>query len=290
MPKTKKISAETRARRQKALYRERLRLKQLDDSADPMDAIPIHKDEGLSSGKHVHVPPAGCGQNDVSVRNCTSSHTKAISLSNTCTTDTPFGGRPCAHIVENQRRTIRGSFHQAIAEFGSTAGRQCVPNCLAAASLINLKSVNDWESSDMDNILKTENELYSYLQASTTMNQPYILINELPTELEIFQQLLTFSYRESLATIIGNEHEIKNLQEFNARPLYETLQLALTDCTSCFVCFSENTMLVGRRKGGFFIFDSHSRSHEGLRHEDGRSVCILFKADLSSYKPPPFLF
>ena len=82
---------------------------------------------------------------------------------------------------------------------------------------------------------------------------------------------------ESLATIIGNEHEIEHLQEFNASPLYETLQIALTDCSVCFVCFSENTILVGRRKGGFFIFDSHSRSHKGLRHVDGRSVCMLLK-------------
>ena len=34
--------------------------------------------------------------------------------------------------------------------------------------------------------------------------------------------------------------------------------------------------LVGRRKGGFFIFDSHSTSHKGLPHVDGRSVCMLF--------------
>ena len=275
MPKTKKVSAETRARRRKELYRERLRLQQLDDSADTIDAIPINKDEDLSSEKNVHVQLAGCCKNDVSLRNCT--HAKKMSLSDTCTAEKLFGESLRAHTVENQRHTVRGSFHQGIADFGNTAGRQCVPNCLAAASLNNLKPVNDWESTDMDKILKTGNELYSYLQASTTMNQPYILINELPTELEVFHQLLTFSYRESLATIVGNEYKIEHLQEFNARPLYETLQIALTDCKACFVCFSESTILVGRRNGGFFIFDSHARSHEGLRHDDGRSVCILFK-------------
>ena len=280
MPKTKKVSAETKARRKKA-YRERLRLQQLDDSAKPIHAIPIHKDKVLSSGRNIHVPPVGCCQNGVSLRNCTSVNATEISLANTCTAETSFGESPSVNTVvipkENPRPTVQGSFHQAIPEFGSNAGRQCVPNCLAAASFHHLKTVNDWESSDMDHILKTGNELYSYLQASTTINQPYILINELPTELEIFQQLLTFSYRESLATVVGNEHEIEHLQEFNASPLYETLQMALTDCNVCFVCFSENTILVGRRKGGFFIFDSHSRSHKGLLHVDGRSVCMLFK-------------
>ena len=276
MPKTKKVSAETKARRKK-VYRERLRLQQLEDSAKPIDAIPIYKDKG----SNIHVPSVGCCQNGVSLKNCTSVNATEISLTNTCTAETSFGESPSANTVvipqENPRPTVRGSFHQAIAEFGSNAGRQCVPNCLAAASFHHLKAVNDWESSDMDHILKTGNELYSYLQASTTMNQPYILINELPTELEIFQQLLTFSYRESLATIVGNEHEIEHLQEFNASPLYETLQIALTDCNVCFVCFSENTILVGRRKGGFFIFDSHSRSHKGLRHVDGSSVCMFLK-------------
>ena len=161
MPKTKKVSAETRARRRKALYRERLRLQQLDDSADTIDAIPINKDDDLCSGKNVHVQPAGCCKNDVSLRNCTSAHAKKMSLSNTFTAEKPFGESLRAHTVENQRHTVRGSFHQGIADFGNTAGRQCVPNCLAAASLNNLKPVNDWETTDMDNILKTGNELPS---------------------------------------------------------------------------------------------------------------------------------
>ena len=283
MPKTKKVSPETKARRKKALYREQLRLQQLEVTSEAIDATPVRKDEGPSSGENVHVPSVEFCHNGVSLRNCTSANATDISCRKTCTPETSFAigeslSTNAVEIpIENLKPTVRGSFHQAIAEFGSNAGRQCVPNCLVAASFDHLKPEHDWESSDMDYILKTGNELYSYLQASTTMSQPYVLINELPTELEIFHELLTFSYRESLATIVGNEHEIKNLQDFNASPLHETLQIALTDCNACFVCFSENAMLVGRRKEGFYIFDSHSRSDKGLRHVDGRSVYILFK-------------
>ena len=176
--------------------------------------------------------------------------------------------------------TIQGSFHQGIAAFGGSAGKQCVPNCLAAASFSYLKPVNDWNSSDMDTILKSGNELYSYLQASSTMNQHYVLINELPRELEIFHEFLSFYYEESLATMIGGEDDNQYQQDFNVGPLYETLQTTLVQCDACFVCFNGSTLLIGKQNGGFFIFDSHSRSHEGLLHEDGKSTCICFK-DLS---------
>ena len=86
----------------------------------------------------------GCCQNGVSLKNCTSVNATEISLTNTCTAETSFGESPSANTVaipqENPRSTVRGSFHQAIAEFGNNAGRQCVPNCLAAASFHHLKA------------------------------------------------------------------------------------------------------------------------------------------------------
>ena len=54
---------------------------------------------------------------------------------------------------------------------------------MTAAAYNSKKRVNDWDTTDMDNILISGNELYSYLQASSTMQQTFILINELPRNL-----------------------------------------------------------------------------------------------------------
>ena len=171
---------------------------------------------------------------------------------------------------------LQGNFHQGDDIFGDNAGRQCVPNCLAAAAFNSTKTVNEWVASDMDTILIAGNELYGYLQASSTMQHTYMLINELPRNLEIFNNEFSFYFQESIATIVGHESENTNWHDFNSSPLYETLQIALIENDACFVCFSGNTMLVGRRSDGFFIYDSHSRSHEGLPHIDGKSTCIFF--------------
>ena len=159
--------------------------------------------------------------------------------------------------------------------FGKTAGSQCVPNCLAAAAFSTLKKVNHWTKSDIDMILITGNELYGYLQASSTLDETYILINELPKELEIFNTMFTFCFKEPIATLTGEGMENTNWQDFNSTPLYESLQISLMESDACFVCFSGNTMLIGKQDNGFFIFDSHSRSQKGLFHAEGKSTCVF---------------
>ena len=170
---------------------------------------------------------------------------------------------------------LQGSLHQADTIFGDNAGRQCVSNCLTAAAYNSKKRANEWDTTDMDNILIAGSELYSYLQASSTMQKTYLLINELPRNLEVFNDTFTFYFEEAIATIVGHSCNRTNWQEFNASPLYEALQISLMQNDACFVCFSGNTMLVGRINEGFFIFDSHSRSQRGLVHVDGKSTCIF---------------
>ena len=170
---------------------------------------------------------------------------------------------------------LQGSLHQADAIFGKNAGRQCVSNCLIAVAFNSKKSANEWDATDMDNILMTGNELYSYLQASSTIQQTYLLINELPRNLEVFNNTFIFYFEEAIATIVGYSCDKTNWQEFNASPLYETLQISLMENDACFVCFAGSTMLVGRMNERFFIFDSHSRSQRGLVDVDGKSTCVF---------------
>lgn len=62
--------------------------------------------------------------------------------------------------MNNMYTSVQGNFHQANDLFGLNAGLQCVPNCLSALSYHKNKPAHLWQSSDMDKILTTGNELY----------------------------------------------------------------------------------------------------------------------------------
>ncbi|XP_062604082.1 uncharacterized protein LOC134265873, partial [Saccostrea cucullata] len=65
--------------------------------------------------------------------------------------------------------SIQGSFHQGDLMFGENAGTQCVANSLAALAYHKVKNSNQWQTSDMNKVLATGDELYTYLQHSSTI-------------------------------------------------------------------------------------------------------------------------
>ena len=122
---------------------------------------------------------------------------------------------------------------------------------------------------DMNRILMTGNELYTFLQRSSTVNDRYLLVNELPKHFECFNQLYDFISNDTLASVIMADEKL-NYAGFNAWPLDEALQIALTDTDGCFVCFGGNSMLIGKTENGFFAVDSHSSS-DGMCSVSGNS-------------------
>ncbi|XP_078311297.1 uncharacterized protein LOC144618640 [Crassostrea virginica] len=171
-------------------------------------------------------------------------------------------------------QSVQGSFHQADILFEDNAGTQCVANCLAALSYHILKSAMYWTTMDMNRILMTGDELYTYLQRSSSVNNRYLLVEELPEHFECFNQLYEFHSNESLASVIMADEGL-DYAGFNALPLDEALQIALTDTDGCFVCFGGNSMLIGKTENGFFAFDSHSRSSDGMCSVSGKSTRVL---------------
>ncbi len=99
----------------------------------------------------------------------------------------------------------QGSFHQGDRRFGDNSGKQCVANCLASIMYSKKKDVRNWKCSDMDSILITGNELYGFLQDSSTINNNYLLINELPTELDVFDSHYSMKYHDPVSGTF-NEH------------------------------------------------------------------------------------
>ena len=127
----------------------------------------------------------------------------------------------------------------------------------------------------MNIVLTTGNELYTYLQRSSTINSRYLLVSELPQFVECFDKMFEFKRNESLASLITLGTDEPCYEDFNAHSLIDALQISLSDCDACFVCFGGNTFLVGKTCGKYFIFDSHSRTCEGFQTEDGRSIRII---------------
>ena len=193
------------------------------------------------------------------------------------------GGGSVVYDINNDRSTrnkvcvcLQGDFHQAYNIFGENAGTQCVANCLAALAFHKLKITNQWDRTDMNKVLMTGNELYAYLQRSSTIANRYLLVEELPQFFECFDQTFEFKIIEPLPSLINLGSVEPNYEEFNAYPLLEALQIALAGTDGCFVSFCGNTFLIGRTVQGFFTFDSHSRSSKGYLIENGKSTRIMY--------------
>ncbi|XP_062610660.1 uncharacterized protein LOC134272446 [Saccostrea cucullata] len=173
---------------------------------------------------------------------------------------------------------VQGSFHQGDFMFGENAGTQCVANSLAALAYHKVKNSNQWQTSDMNKVLATGDELYTYLQRSSTIVSRYLLVNELPQFFECFNTTFEFKACESLCSLINLSDVEPNYDEFNAYSLTDALQIGLGETSGCFVCFKGNTFLVGKTEYGFFTFDPHSRSQSGCMSVSGRSTRILYKS------------
>lgn len=130
---------------------------------------------------------------------------------------------------------------------------------------------------DMDRVLMTGDKLYTFLQRSSSISDRYLLVEELPHLFECFNQSYEFHANESLPSVIMADDGI-NYAAFNALPLDEAIQIALTDTDGFFVCFGGNTLLIGKLQNGFFSFDSHSRSTEGMLSIFGKSTRVLLQS------------
>ena len=146
-------------------------------------------------------------------------------------------------------RSVQGSFHQGNVMFGENAGTQCVANCLGAVAYHKLKNAECWDMSAMNIVLTTGNELYNYLQRSSTINSRYLLVSELPQFVECFDKMFEFKCNESLASLITFGIDEPSYEDFNAYALIDALQISLSDCDACFTCFGGNTFLVGKTHG-----------------------------------------
>ncbi|XP_062593070.1 uncharacterized protein LOC134254555, partial [Saccostrea cucullata] len=206
-----------------------------------------------------------------------------------CRIPRPCDGGPANDCIGDSRPetsikvSVQGSFHQGNLMFGENAGTQCVANSLAALAYHKIKNSKQWQTSDMNKVLTTGDELYTYLQRSSTIVSRYLLVDELPQFFECFDTMFEFKAHEPLCSLINLSDVEPNYEEFNAHSLLDALEIALGDSSGCFVCFRGNTFLVGKTEDGYFTFDSHSRSSSGCMSLNGKSTRILYQSVYNIY-------
>ncbi|XP_069122503.1 uncharacterized protein [Argopecten irradians] len=174
----------------------------------------------------------------------------------------------------DMHESVQGNFHQGHPRFLDNAGKQCVMNSLAALVYSKEKPISTWMSPDLDLILFQGDEVYGFLQESSTMHHEYVSINEIPRELECYGKNYQFEFQEPLEGTLG--HTGQDLDVLLFVTLNEALHAALNQPEShgAFITFKGNTFIIIKEAGGYYAFDSHSRNSLGLQIPCGRSVVV----------------
>lgn len=89
-----------------------------------------------------------------------------------------------SYVANDEKISVQGSFRQADPLFLDNSGTQC----LAALAYHKLKNAQDCATNDMDRILMTGDELYTFLQRCSLIRDRYLLVEELPQLFECFKR------------------------------------------------------------------------------------------------------
>ena len=111
--------------------------------------------------------------------------------------------------------TVHADFHQGNElMFGSNAGKQCVAMSLCSIVHNEIKSVNIWDTSIMNQILCYGNNLYTVV--SRSLNQDFLLLNDRPELVDIENDTFHLQYSESFSgalfmTYVTLEHAFNEI-------------------------------------------------------------------------------
>uniref|UniRef100_A0A8W8MDY6 Peptidase C76 domain-containing protein n=1 Tax=Magallana gigas TaxID=29159 RepID=A0A8W8MDY6_MAGGI len=176
---------------------------------------------------------------------------------------------------ENERKILQGNCHQGHSKFGASAGKQCVLNSLASLMYSKVKLTKDWNVNDMNVVLDTGNELYQLLSNSSTMQNDYVLIAEIPRQIECFNKEFKFEFNDSLYGLINSNNCLHD-SGFQTYTVHEALDSALTESDGAFVTFKANTYIIIKNRNSYCVFDPHSRDRFGKVSGCGNSILLEF--------------
>ena len=160
----------------------------------------------------------------------------------------------------DNKKSVLGSFHQAHAKFGNSAGIQCSCNSLYAICFSIIKRVSLWKSLDIDYILENGDKIFKSIGIPRSL-----FMNELPRSIAIENtnidvELLSNSFGFFCENNIFSNHS----KTENGNGLIFTT--------------SGYSFALIWNKTSVFLFDSHSRDKNGSFISDGTAVVLSFSS------------
>ena len=173
-------------------------------------------------------------------------------------------------------KTICADFsHGNTRKSRENAGKQCVAMCLTAVLHNQLKNIDEWDSSFLNGILCAGNSLYSCI--STSINKPFLLLNDLPEMVSIFDKIYYLQYSNPFAgdLFMTSDNLPRYSLENALNNLFFDSQLNHQYCLLTIDC---NTVAILKTSDkNFKIFDPHSRGLYGI--VDPRGKCVLVSVE-----------
>lgn len=125
----------------------------------------------------------------------------------------------------------------------------------------------------MNVVLNTGNELYRFLAGSSTMHNDYVLVTEIPRQIECFNKEFNFEFYDSLYGLINPANCLHD-SDFQSWSLNEAINNALIDSDGAFVTFKSNTYIIIKDRNSFYVFDPHCRDRFGKMSPFGKSILL----------------
>ena len=184
-------------------------------------------------------------------------------------------------------KIVSGTYHQGHSKFPEECrNRQCTANSLIAIVYHNTKNVSLWTTWDVDKILDNGNDLYKNLVRSSSIHNDFLLVPELPTEIEYEGNSYFFSLTEPYAGLLFTGRDDISIFDIGY-PLSTALTEVFRKHSSLFITFGGNTVSVICDRGIYYLFDPHSRNElTGLMvMDDGKSIVVQLKtiSDLQNH-------
>ena len=170
--------------------------------------------------------------------------------------------------------TVHADFNQGNnLLFVMNVGKQRVAMSLCAIVYKEIKSVNIWDRSILNQILFWGNNLYDVI--SRSINKNYLLLTDVPEFVEMDNHTYHLQYSDSFSGAL--------LMSVNNHP-YVTLEHALNEIflvlnyKSCLFTIGMNTVaIIMQFPSAFKVFDSHSRDLYGMPSISG--FCVLISVE-----------
>ena len=162
-------------------------------------------------------------------------------------------------------KVTQGSFHQANARFGATAGRQCTCCALFSVVFSVVKRQAYWDSKDIDFVVQNGDRVYKSLN-----REDYKMFNELPRMLTINNCVFSVEFLAdpeskllNYKSVPGTIIDIKNVN---------------SQADGFLLIINGKCVSVTWNKKNLFLFDSHSRNNLGKTCPEGTATLIKFSS------------